>query len=41
MARRGLMNVSTERVQGRPRLGWMGGVKVPSGIRGITVEDIR
>ena len=39
MARRGLMaEVSGGRVRGRPRLGWMDGVKVALGNRGITVE---
>ena len=39
MARRVLMaEVSGGRVRGRPRLGWVGGVKVPLGSRGMTVE---
>ena len=39
MARRVLMaEVSGGRVQGRPRLGWMDGVKVALGNRGMTVE---
>ena len=39
MARRVLMaEVSEERVQGRLRLGWMDGVKVALGNRGMTVE---
>ena len=39
MARRVLMaEVSGSRVRGRPRLGWMDGVKVALGNRGITVE---
>ena len=39
MARRVLMaEVSGERVRGRPRLGWMDGVKVALGNRGMTVE---
>ena len=39
MARRVLMaEVSGERVRGRPRLGWMDGVKVDLGNRGMTVE---
>ena len=29
------------RVQGRPRLGWMDGVKVALGNRGMIVEDVR
>ena len=42
MARRVLMaEVSIERVLGRPRLGWMDGVKVALGNRGITVEAAR
>ena len=37
MARRVLMaEVGMGRVQGRPRLGWMGGVKVALGNRGMT-----
>ena len=36
MARRVLMaGISGERVRGRPRLGWMDGVKVALGNRGI------
>ena len=39
MARRVLMaKVSERRVRGRPRLGWMDGVKVALGKRGMTVE---
>ena len=39
MARRVLMaEVSGGRVRGRPRLGWMDGVKVAVGNRGMTVE---
>ena len=39
MARRVLMaEVSVGRVRGRPRLGWMDGVKVALGNRGMTVE---
>ena len=39
MARRVLMaDVSGGRVRGRPRLGWMDGVKVELGYRGMTVE---
>ena len=42
MARRVLMaEVSRERVRGRPRLGWMDGVKVALGNRGMTVEAAR
>ena len=42
MARRALMaEVSGGRVRGRPRLGWMDGVKVPLGNRGMTVEAAR
>ena len=42
MARRVLMaEVSGGRVQGRPRLGWMDGVKVTLGKRGMTVEAAR
>ena len=42
MARRLLMaEVSGGRVRGRPRLGWMDGVKVASGNRGMTVEAAR
>ena len=40
MARRVLMaEVSGGRVPGRPRLGWMNGVKVALGNRGMTVES--
>ena len=39
MARRLLMEVSGGRVRGRPRLGWMDGVKVALSNRGMTVED--
>ena len=39
MARRVLMaEISRGRVRGRPRLGWMDGVKVALGNRGMTVE---
>ena len=39
MARRVLMaEVSGGRIRGRPRLGWMDGVKVALGNRGMTVE---
>ena len=42
MARRVLMaEVSGLRVHGRPRLGWMDGVKVAMGNRGMTVEAAR
>ena len=42
IARRVLMaEASGERVQGRPRLGWMDGVKVALGNRGMTVEAAR
>ena len=42
MARRVLMaEVSGGRVRGRPRLGWMNGVKVALGNRGMTVEATR
>ena len=42
MARRELMaEVSGGRVRGRPRLGWMDGVKVELGNRGVTVEAAR
>ena len=42
MARRVLMaQVSGGRVQGRPRLSWMDGVKVALGNRGMTVEATR
>ena len=42
MARRVLMaNVSGGRVWGRPRLGWMDGVKVAFGSRGMAVETAR
>ena len=42
MARRVLMaEVSGGRVRGRPRLGWMDGVKVALGNRGMTVEATR
>ena len=41
-ARRMLMaEESGERVRGRPRLGWIDGVKVALGNRGITVEAER
>ena len=42
MAKRVLMaEVSGGRVRGRPRLGWMDGVKVTLGNRGMTVEAAR
>ena len=42
MARRGLMaEISGVRVRGRPSLGWMDGVKVAWGHRGMTVEAAR
>ena len=42
MARRVLIaEVSEVRVRGRPRLGWMDGVKVALGNRGMTVEAAR
>ena len=42
MARRVLMaEVSGRRVRGRPRLGWMDGVKLALGNRGMTVEAAR
>ena len=42
MARRVLMaEVSGGRVRGRPRLGWMDGVKMALRNRGITVEAAR
>ena len=42
MARRVLMaKVSGGRIRGRPRLGWMDGVKVALGNRGMTVEAAR
>ena len=42
MARRVLMEeVSGGRVRGRPRLGWMDGVKVELGSRGMVVEATR
>ena len=41
MARRVLAEVSGGRVRGRPRLGWMDGVKVALGNRGMTVEAAR
>ena len=42
MARRVLMaEVSGGRVRGRPRLGWMDGVKVALGNRGMTVKVVR
>ena len=42
MATRVLMaEVSGGRVRGRPRLGWMDGVKVTFGNRGMTVEAAR
>ena len=42
MARRLLMaEASGGRVRGRPRLGWLDGVKVALGNRGMTVEAAR
>ena len=42
MARKVLIaEVSGGRVRGRPRLGWMDGVKVAIGNRGMTVEAAR
>ena len=42
MARRALMaKVSGGRVRGRPRLGWLDGVKVALGNRAMTVEAAR
>ena len=42
MARRELMaEVSEGQVRGRPRLGWMDGLKVAVGNRGMTVEAAR
>ena len=42
MIRRVLMaDVSGGRVPGRPRLGWMNGVRVASGSRGMTVKAVR
>ena len=42
MARRVLMaEVSGGRIRGRPRLGWMDGVNVSLGNRGMTVEAAR
>ena len=42
MARRVLMaEVSAGRVRGRPRLGWINGVKVALGNRGMTAEAAR
>ena len=39
MVRRVLMgDVSGGRVRGRPRIGWMDGVKMALGSRGMTVE---
>ena len=41
MARRVLMaEVAGGRVRGRPRLGWMDGVKMALGNRGMTVEAL-
>ena len=36
-----MAEASGGRVRGRPRLGWMDGVKVASGNRGMTVEAAR
>ena len=41
MARRLLMADGEGRVRGRPRLGWMDGVKVAFGSKGMTVEAAR
>ena len=42
IARRVMMaEVSGRRVRGRPMLGWMDGVKVALGNRGMTVEAAR
>ena len=42
MARRVLMDeVSGGRVRGRPRLGWLDGVKLALGIKGMTLEAAR
>ena len=42
MTRRVLMaEASGGRVRGRPRLGWIYGVKVSLGNRGMTVEAVR
>ena len=42
MSRRVLMTeVSGGQLRGRPRLGWMDGVKVAFGISGMTVEAAR
>ena len=41
-AENGVMaDVSGGRVRDRPRLGWMDGVKVAFGSRGMTVEAVR
>ena len=36
-----MAEVIGDRVQGRPRLGWMDGVKMALGNRGMTVETAR
>ena len=36
-----MAEVSGGRIRGRPRLGWMDGVKVALGNRGMTVEAAR
>ena len=36
-----MAEISGGRVRGRPRFGWMAGVKVASGYRGMTVEAAR
>ena len=42
MARQVMMaGAISGRVRGRRRLGWMNGVKMPLGIRGITAEVAR
>ena len=41
MARMVFAEVSGWRIRGRPRLGWMDGLKVALGNRGMTVEAAR
>ena len=42
MARRVLMaDVNRGRIRGRPRLGWMDGMKMALGSKVLTVEDAR
>ena len=36
-----MAEVSGRWIRGRPRLGWMDGVKVALGNRGVTVEAVR